>query len=76
MTCLGPVELKRRWWASRCTCSPGGYHADAAPGLGLGPRLRREARRGAAEMSFKRTRENLLDLLGVSPAAETLRVYC
>jgi hypothetical protein len=27
-------------------------------------------------MSFERARENLLDLLGVSPAAETLRVYC
>lgn len=27
-------------------------------------------------MSFERTRETLLDLLGVSPAAETLRVHC
>jgi hypothetical protein len=27
-------------------------------------------------MSFERARENLLDLLGVSPAAETLRGYC
>jgi hypothetical protein len=27
-------------------------------------------------MSFGRARENLLDLLGVSPAAETLRAYC
>jgi hypothetical protein len=27
-------------------------------------------------MSFERTRTNLLELLGVSPAAETLRAYC
>jgi hypothetical protein len=70
--------LRRRWWGSRCPCSPGGYHADAALGLdgGLSPRLQRKACRGAADLSFERTRENLLDLLGVSPAAETLRVYC
>jgi hypothetical protein len=70
--------LKRHWWGSRCPCSPGGYHADAAIGLdgGLSPRLQRKACRSAADLSFERTRENLLDLLGVSPAAETLRVYC
>jgi hypothetical protein len=70
--------LKRHWWGSRCPCSPGGYHADAAIGLdgGLSPRLQRKACRSAADLSFERARENLLDLLGVSPAAETLRVYC
>jgi hypothetical protein len=70
--------LKRRWWGSRCPCSPGGYHADATLGLdgSLSPRLQRKACRSAAELSFERTRANLLDLLGVSPATETLRVYC
>jgi hypothetical protein len=70
--------LKRRWWGSRCPCSPGGYHADAVLGLdgSLSPRLQRKACRSAADLSFERTRENLLDLLGVSPATETLRVYC
>ncbi|WP_435011326.1 hypothetical protein P12x_002633 [Tundrisphaera lichenicola] len=57
---------------------PGGYHADTVLGLdgGLSPRLQRKACRSAADLSFVRTRENLLELLGVSPAAETLRVYC
>ena len=43
---------------------------------GLSPRLQRKACRAAADLSFDRTRENLLDLLGVSPATETLRVHC
>jgi hypothetical protein len=30
----------------------------------------------AADLSFERTREHLQELLGVSPARETLRVYC
>ncbi|WP_435010187.1 hypothetical protein P12x_001422 [Tundrisphaera lichenicola] len=57
---------------------PGGYHADTVLGLdgGLSPRLQRKACRSAADLSFERARENLLELLGVSPAAETLRVYC
>jgi hypothetical protein len=42
----------------------------------LSPRLQRKACRSAADLSFERTRENLLDLLGVSPATETLRVHC
>src|SRR4051794_3325864 len=77
-TCLGPVALRRRWWGSRCSCSPGGYHADAVLGLdgGLSPRLQRKACRMAADLSFDRTREHLRELLGVSPASETLRVYC
>ncbi len=77
-TCLGPVALRRRWWGSRCPCSPGGYHADAVLGLdgGLSPRLQRKACRLAADLSFDRAREHLRELLGVSPASETLRVYC
>ena len=75
-TRLGPIEPRRRRWGSRRPCAPGGYHADAALGLdaGLGPRLQRKACRGA-DLSFERTRENLPDLLGVSPAAETPRGY-
>lgn len=77
-TCLGPIALRRRWWGSRCPCGPGGYHADATLGLdgGLSPRLQRKACRLAADLSFERTREHLAELLGVSPAAETLRIYC
>jgi hypothetical protein len=77
-SCLGPIALRRRWWGARCPCAPGGYHADATLGLdgGLSPRLQRQACRLAADLSFDRTREHLRELLGVSPAAETLRVYC
>ena len=76
-TCLGLIGLRRRWWGSRCPCSPGGYRADEVLGLdgGLGPRLQRKAC-CAADMSFERAHENLLDLIGVSPTVETLRAYC
>jgi hypothetical protein len=43
---------------------------------GLSPRLQRKACRLAADVSFATTREHLVELLGVSPAAETLRVCC
>jgi len=43
---------------------------------GLSPRLQRKACRLAADVSFDRACEHLRELLGVSPAAETLRVYC
>jgi Uncharacterised protein family (UPF0236) len=43
---------------------------------GLSPRLQRKACRLAADLSFATTREHLVELLGVSPAAETLRVCC
>src|SRR5262249_61410746 len=43
---------------------------------GLSPGLQRQACRLAADLSFDRTAEHLRGLLGVSPAAETLRVYC
>ncbi len=57
---------------------PGGYHVDALLGLdgGLSPRLQRKAYRPAADLSFAPAREHLAGLPGVSPAAETLRVYC
>ena len=57
---------------------PGGHHADATLGLdgGLSPRLQRQACRLAADLSFGRTAEHLRELLGVSPARETLRTYC
>jgi hypothetical protein len=43
---------------------------------GLSPRLQRKACRLAADLSFGRTAEHLRELLGVSPASETLRRYC
>ena len=57
---------------------PGGYHADAVLGLdgGLSPRLQRKACRLAAEVSFATAAEHLKELLGVSPASETICGYC
>jgi len=43
---------------------------------GLSPGLQRQACRLAADLSFDRTAEHLRELLGVSPASETLRTYC
>jgi hypothetical protein len=70
--------LKRHWWGSRCSCPSSGYHVDDILGLdgGLSPRLQRKACRLVADLSFALAREHLTELLGVSPAAETLRVYC
>jgi hypothetical protein len=70
--------MKRRWWGPRCGCAPGGYLADSALGLdgGLSPRLQAKACRLAADVSFATTVEHLKELLGVAPAAETVRTYC
>jgi len=78
LTCVGRVGLRRRRWGSRCACAPGGYQADATPGLdgGLSPRPQAKSSRLAAEVSFATTREHLREWPGVSPAAETIRVYC
>ena len=43
---------------------------------GLSPRLQRKACWAAADQSFARSRECLLQFLGVAPARETLRIYC
>ena len=43
---------------------------------GLSPRLQRKACRLAADVSFAVTVEHLRELLGVAPAAETVRIYC
>ena len=43
---------------------------------GLSPRLQHKACRLAADVSFAVAAEHLRELLGVSPASETLRVYC
>lgn len=69
--------MRRRWWGSRCPCSPGGYHADATLGLdgGLSPRFQRKACLLNADFSFMLSREHLRELLGVCPSSETLRVY-
>lgn len=70
--------MRRRWWGARCPCVAGGYHVDAVLGLdgGLSPRLQRKACKIASDLSFGRAREYLRELLGVSPASETLRLYC
>jgi hypothetical protein len=77
-TCLGTIRFRRHWWGARCRCAPGGYQTDAVLGLdgSLSPRFQRKTCRLASDLSFAKTKEHLRELLGVSPASETLRVYC
>ncbi len=69
--------MRRRWWGSRCECSPGGYRADALLGLdgALSPRFQRKACLLAADFSFRLSREHIRELLGACPSSETLRAY-
>ena len=77
-TCLGPIELTAAvvglavpLLAGRLSC-----RRRARPRRRPQPPAAAQGLPAAADLSFDRTRENLLDLLGVSPASETLRVYC
>jgi hypothetical protein len=75
VTLIGPVEVHRRWWGSRCACVPGGYHADDLLGIdgSLSPRLQEKICLLAADVSFKKTGEILESLLGIALASETIR---
>ena len=77
-TCLRSIGLSRRWWGSRCACLAGGYHADVLLSLdgSLSPRLQRKACKLAADVSFAKTAEHLVELLGVAPASQTIRLAC
>jgi hypothetical protein len=70
------LTLSRHWWGKRCACAvEEGYHADALVGLPgyLSRRLQRQVCRKAADGSFEKAREDLLEFLGVHVSAETLR---
>jgi hypothetical protein len=76
VTCLGNLALSRHWWGNRCACDrQAGYHVDALVGLdgSLSQRLQRQVCRKAADGSFAKVREDLIEFLGVPLSAETLR---
>lgn len=76
MTCLGPLTFTRHRWGNRCPCAVcEGYHVDEAIGLNgyLSRRLQKVATRKAADASFEKAREDLIEFLGVFVSAETLR---
>ena len=76
MSCLGSLALSRHWWGNRCACDrEAGYHVDALVGLDgyLSRRLQRQVCRKAADGSFAKTREDLIEFLGVPVSTETLR---
>jgi hypothetical protein len=70
------LALSRHWWGQRCPCDvSAGYHVDGLVGLEgyLSRRLQRQVCRKAADGSFEKAREDLLEFLGVPVSAETLR---
>ena len=78
VTSIGSVQWRRRWWGARCSCAPGGYHVDGLLGIdgSMSPLLQEKACRLAADVSFRRTREHIESLLGVTVSSETIRGYC
>jgi hypothetical protein len=69
--------VRRRWWGSRCECASVGYGSDDLLGIdgALSPRLLKKTCELAADVSFDKTREHLVSLVGVSLATETVRVH-
>ena len=76
-TTVGDVTVRRRWWASRCVCQPGGFHADAVLGVdgAWSRRLERQVTRLAADVSFAKTQGHLAALLGVTVAVDSVRTH-
>lgn len=79
MVCsLGTLTLRRRWWGSRCACTPGGYQADVLLGLeGYCTRLvQQQLCRLGADVSFAKAQEHLLAFWQVPMSVETIRGVC
>jgi hypothetical protein len=76
VTFLGSLTLSRHRWGNRCPCEiPEGCHIDDAIGLDgyLSRRLTKQVCRKAADASFEKAREDLIEFLSVPVSAETLR---
>ena len=69
--------MRRRWWGARCACIPGGYIVDTLLGIdgSLSPLLQEKTCLLAADVAFRRTREHIKSLLGISISSETIRDY-
>lgn len=78
MSCVGTLQLQRRWWSSRCGCEPLGYGADAILGLdgSCTQALKQHVCRLSADVSFAKVHEHLRALLGVALSKEALRQQC
>jgi len=78
VSCVGTLQLQRRWWGSRCACTPLGYGVDEVLGLdGSYTRaLEQQLCRLSADVSFAKTREHLEALRGVKLSKEALRQAC
>lgn len=78
MSCIGVLQLRRHWWASRCRCEALGYGADEVLGLeGSYTRtLQQHLSRLAADVSFAKAQEHLAALLRVTVSKEALRQEC
>ena len=75
MTCLGELSIRRRWWQCFCAAEPGSCLCDTLLGIAgrFSKLLQRKLCFVAADMSFARTREQLIELLGVTLAEEAIR---
>jgi hypothetical protein len=78
VSCVGAIQVRRRWWGSRCGCAPLGYGVDAVLGLdGSTTRLlQKHLCRLSADVSFAKAHEHLHALLGVTLSKEAIRQEC
>ena len=78
MSCLGLVQMSRRWWGSRCACVSLGYGVDAELGLnGHHTRvLQKHIIRLGADVAFSKAQEHLEALLRVKVSKESFRQEC
>ena len=75
MTCLGPIDVQRRWWRCRCGREAGVYAADELLGVAgrQSRRLQEHLCRLSADVSFAKACEHVKQLLGVQLSAESVR---
>jgi hypothetical protein len=78
LSSLGEITLKRHWWGNRCPCALAGYVVDQL--LGVESRLTRRVQKRicclAADVSFEKAREHLVESWPVSLSAESIRAAC
>jgi len=75
LSCVGVVRLTRRWWGSRCGCTPVGYGVDDVLGLDgrLTRTLQQQVCRLCADVSFAKACEHIEGLRGLRLNKEVVR---
>jgi hypothetical protein len=78
VSCVGTIQLRRRWWGSRCGCESLGYGVDTVLGLdgSITRLLQSQLCRLSADVSFAKSHEHLGALLGVALSKEAIRREC